>query len=237
MAGLTPTEIRTAIDLVRQIHATGITLVIVEHIMEVIVSLAERVVVFHQGREIARGTPREVTSNEQRDRGLSRQAPRAEAERGRGMSAPLLKVENLEVRYGDLIGVADVSLEVPAGQHRRAARLQRRRQDHDAQCHRRPGAGKRRPDHARGQRRHRAAGLRDRAQGPGPVAGRLAAVRAAERREQSAARRHAARRPVAHPANAGARLRASFPSSPSGAGSAPAPCRAASGRCWRSAAR
>jgi branched-chain amino acid transport system ATP-binding protein len=31
------------------------------------------------------------------------------------MSAPLLKVENLEVRYGDLIGVADVSLEVPEG--------------------------------------------------------------------------------------------------------------------------
>ena len=57
MAGLTPAEIRTAIELVRQIHATGITLVIVEHIMEVIVSLADRVVVFHQGREIARGTP------------------------------------------------------------------------------------------------------------------------------------------------------------------------------------
>ena len=64
MAGLTPAEIRTAIELVRQIHGTGITLVIVEHIMEVIVSLAQRVVVFHQGREIARGTPREVTRNE-----------------------------------------------------------------------------------------------------------------------------------------------------------------------------
>ena len=63
MAGLTPTEIRTAIDLVRQIHGTGITLVIVEHIMEVIVSLASRVVVFHQGKEIARGTPQEVTRN------------------------------------------------------------------------------------------------------------------------------------------------------------------------------
>jgi branched-chain amino acid transport system ATP-binding protein len=61
MAGLTPTEVRTAIDLVRQIHGTGITLVIVEHIMEVIVSLASRVIVFHQGREIARGTPQEVT--------------------------------------------------------------------------------------------------------------------------------------------------------------------------------
>jgi len=61
MAGLTPAEIKTAIDLVRRIHARGITLIIVEHIMEVIVSLAERVVVFHQGREIARGTPGQVT--------------------------------------------------------------------------------------------------------------------------------------------------------------------------------
>jgi len=65
MAGLTPAETRTAIDLVRQIHASGITLLIVEHIMEVIMSLADRVVVFHQGREIARGTPAEVTSNAQ----------------------------------------------------------------------------------------------------------------------------------------------------------------------------
>jgi len=64
MAGLTPTEIQDAIALVRRIHDDdGITIVIVEHIMEVIVSLAQRVVVFHQGREIARGTPREVTSN------------------------------------------------------------------------------------------------------------------------------------------------------------------------------
>jgi branched-chain amino acid transport system ATP-binding protein len=64
MAGLTPAEVRKAIELVRQIHGTGITLVIVEHIMEVIVSLATRVIVFHQGKEIARGTPKEVTSNE-----------------------------------------------------------------------------------------------------------------------------------------------------------------------------
>jgi branched-chain amino acid transport system ATP-binding protein len=63
MAGLTPTEVREAIELVRRIHGDGVTIVIVEHIMEVITSLTRRVVVFHQGREIARGTPREVTSN------------------------------------------------------------------------------------------------------------------------------------------------------------------------------
>src|SRR6202166_1431808 len=63
MAGLTLREVQLAIDLVRDIHRSGITLVIVEHIMEVIMSLASRVVVFHQGREIARGSPREVTGN------------------------------------------------------------------------------------------------------------------------------------------------------------------------------
>ena len=63
MAGLTQREVQLAIDLVRDIHRSGITLVIVEHIMEVIMSLTTRVVVFHQGREIARGSPREVTDN------------------------------------------------------------------------------------------------------------------------------------------------------------------------------
>ncbi len=63
MAGLTQHEVQLAIDLVRDIHRSGITLVIVEHIMEVIMSLASRVVVFHQGKEIAHGSPREVTSN------------------------------------------------------------------------------------------------------------------------------------------------------------------------------
>ena len=64
LAGLTPTELIDAIALVRKIHDTGVTIVIVEHIMEVITQLTRRVVVFHQGREIARGTPREVTSNQ-----------------------------------------------------------------------------------------------------------------------------------------------------------------------------
>ena len=60
MAGLTPAEIRQAIDLVKSIADDGITLVIVEHIMEVIITLAHRVVVFHAGRTIAQGAPRDV---------------------------------------------------------------------------------------------------------------------------------------------------------------------------------
>jgi branched-chain amino acid transport system ATP-binding protein len=64
LAGLTHVEVQQAIELVRGIHRSGITLVIVEHVMEVILTLAERVVVFNQGRVIARGTPSEVVNNE-----------------------------------------------------------------------------------------------------------------------------------------------------------------------------
>ena len=63
LAGLTPAEIRAAVGLVRRIHARGITLIIVEHIMEVILTLAQRAVVFHQGRVIAAGPPRAVVND------------------------------------------------------------------------------------------------------------------------------------------------------------------------------
>ncbi len=65
LAGLTPGEIQRAMELVRKIHATGVTLVIVEHIMEVILTLAERVLVFNQGRVIASGKPDDVVRDEQ----------------------------------------------------------------------------------------------------------------------------------------------------------------------------
>jgi len=64
LAGLTPTELRQAIALVRRIHEMGVTIVIVEHIMEVIMTLTKRVLVFNQGHVIASGTPEEVVKEE-----------------------------------------------------------------------------------------------------------------------------------------------------------------------------
>ena len=64
LAGLTPSELRDAIALVRRIHAMGITIVIVEHIMEVIMTLTKRVLVFNQGHVIASGTPDSVVREE-----------------------------------------------------------------------------------------------------------------------------------------------------------------------------
>jgi branched-chain amino acid transport system ATP-binding protein len=64
LAGLTPSELQEAIALVRRIHQMGVTIVIVEHIMEVIMTLTRRVLVFNQGRVIASGTPEAVVHDE-----------------------------------------------------------------------------------------------------------------------------------------------------------------------------
>ncbi len=64
LAGLTPRELQEAIALVRRIHESGVTIVIVEHIMEVIMTLTRRVLVFNQGRVIASGTPEEVVRDD-----------------------------------------------------------------------------------------------------------------------------------------------------------------------------
>jgi branched-chain amino acid transport system ATP-binding protein len=64
LAGLTPAELQQAIALVKTIHQTGVTLVIVEHIMEVIMTLAARVIVFNQGHVIAQGAPTDVVRQE-----------------------------------------------------------------------------------------------------------------------------------------------------------------------------
>lgn len=61
MAGLTPAETMMAVDLITRIHRElGIALIIVEHVMEVIVSLAQRVLVLDYGKVIAEGAPQEV---------------------------------------------------------------------------------------------------------------------------------------------------------------------------------
>ena len=63
MAGLNPTEIGEIVDVVRDIRASGVTILLIEHVMQAVMSLAERVHVLNQGRIIARGTPREIAGD------------------------------------------------------------------------------------------------------------------------------------------------------------------------------
>ncbi|WP_119066583.1 ABC transporter ATP-binding protein [Aggregatilinea lenta] len=63
MAGLRPKETDEMIELVRQISQQGIALLLVEHVMKVIMSLADRIVVIYQGEKIAEGEPQAVVQN------------------------------------------------------------------------------------------------------------------------------------------------------------------------------
>lgn len=63
MAGLRGQEIDEAIDLIRRIHASGVTILVIEHVMKVITSVCQRVVVLDYGKKIAEGTPAEIVNN------------------------------------------------------------------------------------------------------------------------------------------------------------------------------
>ena len=63
LAGLNPTELRIGIDLIRQIRREGITIVMIEHVMEAIRALCDRCVVLNAGGKIAEGTPQSVLSD------------------------------------------------------------------------------------------------------------------------------------------------------------------------------
>lgn len=62
-AGLNPVEVDVILALVRQLNQEGVTMLIVEHVMKVIMSLSQRIVVLNFGVKIGEGTPQEVSRN------------------------------------------------------------------------------------------------------------------------------------------------------------------------------
>jgi len=63
MAGLTPQEQAQGTELIRKIRNSGVTIIIVEHIMHVIMNICDRILCINYGQEIAKGSPEEVANN------------------------------------------------------------------------------------------------------------------------------------------------------------------------------
>ena len=63
MAGLNPTEIETIIQLIRGIHESGVSILLIEHNMRAVMALSHRIVVLSFGERIADGTPAEIASH------------------------------------------------------------------------------------------------------------------------------------------------------------------------------
>jgi branched-chain amino acid transport system ATP-binding protein len=63
MAGLNPVERARAVELIRAIRDRGVTVLLVEHVMEVVMPISDHVVVLDSGRKIAEGLPADVVRN------------------------------------------------------------------------------------------------------------------------------------------------------------------------------
>ncbi|RJX29485.1 MAG: ABC transporter ATP-binding protein [Desulfarculus sp.] len=62
-SGLNPAEQNEQIKIIRQINEQGVTILIIEHVMKVIMDISHRLIVLHYGEKIAEGTPKEVYSD------------------------------------------------------------------------------------------------------------------------------------------------------------------------------
>ncbi len=63
MAGLNPTEVAQAMELVTRIRDQGITVFMIEHVMKAIMSVCDRIMVLHHSKKIAEGTPQEIATS------------------------------------------------------------------------------------------------------------------------------------------------------------------------------
>src|SRR5690606_7055428 len=63
LSGLTPAEANEAVELVRALNRRGITILMVEHVMEIIMPLCDRVVVLDHGEKVCEGPPAQVVED------------------------------------------------------------------------------------------------------------------------------------------------------------------------------
>ena len=63
MAGLNPQEILEIIGIIRKIRDSGVTILLIEHVMHAVMSLSEHIYVLSYGKIIAQGAPREIVNN------------------------------------------------------------------------------------------------------------------------------------------------------------------------------
>ena len=64
VAGLNPTEVEILIDLIKTINKSGISIIMIEHVLQALMAVSDTVIVLDQGELIAQGLPSEVTKNE-----------------------------------------------------------------------------------------------------------------------------------------------------------------------------
>ena len=63
IAGLNPTEVSLTMELIQQVRQSGVTIIMVEHVMKAVMGICDRLMVLNYGKQIAEGKPQEVVKN------------------------------------------------------------------------------------------------------------------------------------------------------------------------------
>ncbi len=61
--GLNPSEVSEIMKIILQIRESGVSIIMIEHVMKAVMGISDRIVVINQGKQIAEGTPKEITEN------------------------------------------------------------------------------------------------------------------------------------------------------------------------------
>lgn len=118
-AGLNGSDLDELIELVRKVHAGGKTVILVEHVQEVIHQLAQRVVVLEWGEKLLEGTPAEVSADQRVIDIYLGDSENSQAPKRSTVvqpNPPRLKVSNLGSGYGPVNVLKNVNLEVRPGE-------------------------------------------------------------------------------------------------------------------------
>ena len=224
MAGLTPQETAEAVGLVRSFRGDGITMVIVEHVMEVVMPISDRVVVLDYGKKIAEGAPEEIVRNELVIKAYL------------GRSA-VLGIDRIAVDYDGVPAIHDITVRVPLGTIVAVVGSNGSGKTTMLKTAAGPPPPVEGDDHLRGCGHLPYAGPRDAQDGDRPRAGGAEFLREDVGPAQP---RHGSVHPH-RPRGDRTEPRTGVPVLPPPLGSAfrsrPGPCRAERCRCWRSAGR
>jgi ABC-type branched-subunit amino acid transport system ATPase component/ABC-type branched-subunit amino acid transport system permease subunit len=119
-AGLVGEELAQVIALIKRVNATGRSVIIVEHVQQVISGVVDRVLVLSSGKLIAEGTPAEIAANAEveqiyygtRASARPRATPAAEPAGTEVRQPTILDVDGVSAGYGSLVALRDVSLTI-----------------------------------------------------------------------------------------------------------------------------